>query len=322
MYSKASSIVLATILVFGLLPAHAATEENKNPYVREGSIGKASTQTKIIAKPFTTVKVRDWVGHKVIFLPRSKSSQRYGYLSWRPADISMEDYVRSGQIGVPYSVLAGKTAQVIGVDSSEDSTATLTVRLDDGTEYICETGYSEEVDDLALLNDLAEAKRRFRGKPLWILTDTILTMNAQTEELGAVKVAKTSKVQVVDVVAGSFSHCPIRFIVKALSGKEGYVDVHISDTNVPEILREFDRFSDTFLTEDPRKTRKWSSKVWSAIEKGRVILGMTKEQAKFAWGAPKSINRTTTRGQSTEQWVYGIGTYLYLRNGIVTAIQD
>jgi len=322
MSHKVSLVILATTLVFISFPAHAATGENKNPYVREGSIGQTSTPSTKTAKPFTTIRLRDWVGNKVIFLPRSKSLQPFGYQMWRPAGISMEEQALSGQMSIPYHVLAGKTAQVVSVDTSKGSSRKITVRLIDGTEYICENIYEDVVPEVTLLNDLAEARRRFREKPLWILDGAILTLNAQSGKIGAVEVPRTSKVHVVDVVASDTESCPIRFIVRSRSGREGYVDVHISNTNVSDLFHQYDRFSDTFLTEDPRKTRKWSSRVWSAIEKGHVLVGMSIEQVKFAWGAPKSINRTTTRSHSTEQWVYGPGAYLYLRSGIVTAIQD
>lgn len=40
------------------------------------------------------------------------------------------------------------------------------------------------------------------------------------------------------------------------------------------------------------------------------------------WGKPSKINRTITRNGTHEQWVYGDNNYLYLDNGIVTAIQN
>lgn len=43
---------------------------------------------------------------------------------------------------------------------------------------------------------------------------------------------------------------------------------------------------------------------------------------KSSWGKPKEIHRTTTSHGTHEQWVYGDGNYLYIDNGIVTAIQN
>lgn len=54
----------------------------------------------------------------------------------------------------------------------------------------------------------------------------------------------------------------------------------------------------------------------------RVGIGYTKDQCRFAWGAPECINRTTNRYGVSEQWCYGSGNYLYFDDGILTTIQN
>jgi hypothetical protein len=52
-------------------------------------------------------------------------------------------------------------------------------------------------------------------------------------------------------------------------------------------------------------------------------IGMTADQVlETIWGKPKDINKTTTANGVNEQWVYGNGKYVYLEDGIVTAIQE
>lgn len=53
-------------------------------------------------------------------------------------------------------------------------------------------------------------------------------------------------------------------------------------------------------------------------------IGMTAKQVieKTNWGEPESVNRTATQYGVEEQWVYGLGTYLYFKNGRLTAIQN
>lgn len=66
-------------------------------------------------------------------------------------------------------------------------------------------------------------------------------------------------------------------------------------------------------------------------------IGMTEEQVLISrWGRPYSVNRTTTARGMHEQWIYRSvdqsrttgkhevhrDTYVYLRNGVVYAIQD
>lgn len=53
----------------------------------------------------------------------------------------------------------------------------------------------------------------------------------------------------------------------------------------------------------------------------RVVVGMTAAQVRQAWGEPQSINRTQSARGTEEQWVYGLGYYVYVFNGVVTAVQ-
>lgn len=50
---------------------------------------------------------------------------------------------------------------------------------------------------------------------------------------------------------------------------------------------------------------------------------MTAEEVRQStWGEPDDINKTTTKYGVSEQWVYGGGKYIYLDDGVVTAIQE
>lgn len=52
-------------------------------------------------------------------------------------------------------------------------------------------------------------------------------------------------------------------------------------------------------------------------------IGMSETDVKLSsWGNPDSINKTKTENGVHEQWVYGNGRYIYLDNGVVTAIQE
>lgn len=58
-------------------------------------------------------------------------------------------------------------------------------------------------------------------------------------------------------------------------------------------------------------------------EKKEPAIGMTAEQVeKSTWGKPKKINKTTYSWGVSEQWVYPNYRYIYLEDGIVTAIQE
>lgn len=58
------------------------------------------------------------------------------------------------------------------------------------------------------------------------------------------------------------------------------------------------------------------------IIKKQVVIGMSDEMCRYAWGKPLRINTTIVEGLKSEQWVYSLYSYLYFDNGILTAIQN
>jgi hypothetical protein len=67
--------------------------------------------------------------------------------------------------------------------------------------------------------------------------------------------------------------------------------------------------------------RGWPVHIRDAVLREQVLVGMTPSQVIEAWGPPLRMVETVTAAGRSEQWVYGIGTYVHLTNGIVTAIQ-
>lgn len=52
-------------------------------------------------------------------------------------------------------------------------------------------------------------------------------------------------------------------------------------------------------------------------------IGMTADEVrKSTWGNPSKINKTTIAYGVREQWIYSLNRYIYLEDGIVTAIQE
>tara|TARA_R110000824_G_scaffold384276_1_gene578167 strand:+ start:415 stop:909 length:495 start_codon:yes stop_codon:yes gene_type:complete len=57
----------------------------------------------------------------------------------------------------------------------------------------------------------------------------------------------------------------------------------------------------------------------TAIGQKKIMIGMTKDQAKLSWGNPRKINKSS---YGPEQWVYRRGSstqYIYFEDGVVTA---
>lgn len=59
-----------------------------------------------------------------------------------------------------------------------------------------------------------------------------------------------------------------------------------------------------------------------AVRTHVVLVGMTEDEARLAWGQPDHVNTTETQYSFTEQWVYPYGRYVYVEHGVVTAIQE
>ncbi len=108
--------------------------------------------------------------------------------------------------------------------------------------------------------------------------------------------------KIVDVVVVGDQ---IKFVIQKTTGES------FTDNRLP---------SDVYFTRDPRQI--FSARAWAYIERSKVFVGMTKDQALASWGRPERINRTLTRGGVSEQWVYGLSTYLYFTNGKLTAAQN
>lgn len=68
--------------------------------------------------------------------------------------------------------------------------------------------------------------------------------------------------------------------------------------------------------------RKYGKQTAGLILAGKVRIGMTREMCREAWGSPDDINRSSGSWGVHEQWVYGLGSYLYFENGILSSIQN
>ncbi|MDP4903743.1 MAG: hypothetical protein NWR37_02470 [Algoriphagus sp.] len=58
------------------------------------------------------------------------------------------------------------------------------------------------------------------------------------------------------------------------------------------------------------------------VAKGQIWIGMTEQMLIDSWGWPDDINTTVTRYGSRKQFVYGLGQYVYVENGIVDTWQN
>jgi hypothetical protein len=58
-----------------------------------------------------------------------------------------------------------------------------------------------------------------------------------------------------------------------------------------------------------------------AVANGRVMVGMTTDEVRKAWGQPAKIDHETNQQGHCEQWVYPYGSIIYFVNGRAVSVQ-
>ena len=66
----------------------------------------------------------------------------------------------------------------------------------------------------------------------------------------------------------------------------------------------------------------WNNRMINLIKEEKIVIGMTRLQARTSWGEPKKINESIGSYGIHEQWVYDDGNYIYFENNKLTNIQS
>lgn len=299
-------IIISLALLYSTLLA-------QNSFILDDSIGTVKTEIEETeSELFAYIPIKDWQGLRFIFLPKPKSLQKYGYLDFytkadRYYEASYDEYV-------------GRIIEVIEVEY-QNGLWEVMFKTEDTQEVLLAIAYSDSINDIGLVSDIENARNKWAGKVLWINKTKISTYNSDSGEIGSISTKKLSPVKVKNIVAGWDNYSPVRLILETNDGKTGFLDVNVSGTNISKTLKDNFRFKDYFYEVNPRTTYDWKEKVWNAIERESVFVGMTKEQVKISWGEPENINKTIATYGTREQWVYS-SNYLYFEENKLTSIQS
>jgi hypothetical protein len=253
--------------------------------------------------PFPYHPIGSWVGKRFIFLPKPKGSESGTY----------EDFSRL----VTHQKYSGRVARVVSANDSGASAFIEFQMEDDGERLrVFTVANKESVRGMALIDDIENARKQWAGKTVW---GKMLMISSYDEQSGAITMTTVKKfgpLKVVDVVPGWDEEKPARFKLETPDGKQGFVDLNLSGTNVQKEVRYLSRFEDHLMAENPRLKYKWKADVWSTIEKGQIYPGMTEEQVKMSWGEPEKITRTA----AGEVWTYTSGALVF-KKGILSGSQ-
>jgi hypothetical protein len=276
------------------------------PETRQNITPEKKSETKPVEAapaPFPYQPIGSWAGKRFIFLPKPKGAEAGTY----------EDFSRV----ITYQKYGGRVARIVSADDSGSSAYIEFEMEDDGERLrVFTVAGKESVRGVALVDDIENARKQWAGKTVW---SKMLMISSYDEESGAVTMTPVKKfgpLKVVDVVPGWDEEKPVRFKLETPDGKQGFVDLNLSGTNVPKEVRLQSRFEGHLMAENPRLKYKWGAGVWSAIEKGQVYAGMTEEQVKMSWGEPEKITRTA----AGEVWTYPSGALVF-RKGVMTGSQ-
>ena len=289
----------ALVAIFSVV-ALAQPETRQNITTEKKS---ESNPVEAASTPFPYHPIGSWVGKRFIFLPKPKGSESGTY----------EDFSRL----VTHQKYSGRVARVVSANDSGASAFIEFQMEDDGERLrVFTVANKESVRGMALLDDIENARKQWAGKTVW---GKMLMISSYDEQSGAITmtvVKKLGPLKVVDVVPGWDEEKPARFKLETPDGKQGFVDLNLSGTNVQKEVRYLSRFEDHLLAENPRLKYKWKADVWSAIEKGQVYAGMTEEQVKMSWGEPEKITRTA----AGDVWTYTSGALVF-KKGILSGSQ-
>lgn len=208
-----------------------------------GRVEELVSVEKADLESFSTKPIQSWVGLRFVFLPKQRMFQRYGYQSVHP--------VNNDRQSLPYEKYRGKIAVVKKITPFTYGWRVL-LAIEGTNELVQADAYKGTVQGIAPLSDIENARAKYKGKTL-LARGAMYTYNEELDETGVISLMRPTQVKVVDVVPGWEANSPVRFVLEAPNGFNGYIDVHMSDTNIADTLRQYNRFEDVF---NPEKTRK------------------------------------------------------------------
>lgn len=319
-------------------------------------IEKTTPQARIMApydslSNITRANLSSLAGQKVQVLPQNKNSsldldQGRTLYKGRPSNWSTKNTLvvnpdtRFTYYCSKFGTLDNEVFEIVGVDSiKSEYTDTkyfyLKVKNEryPSTHYLevgmCSDGYLNDLHpfDLIILGYFEKLKERSKGKKfvnkypdnhsLYGLSEVVFKLS-DGKPLTAIPENHVWEVSDIAFVQTD-NYTGISYILDSPSIKDVFCRLGTSD------LQPYDEF-----VAEQKRTKDWENSMirkygrtnGNLIIQGKVKLGFSKEMCKEAWGEPERINKSTGSWGTHEQWIYGLGSYLYFENGKLTSIDN
>lgn len=218
--------------------------------------------------------------------------------------------------------LAGRVLKYNGYSTGDiyDNRQTVNILFNDainGRTYLYRTG--KTIDEfhpafsIPMLIDMdmvQHIERQIKGKDFYIRTP--IWYDRDNEQM----MTGRHFIQVcIDSVLPGNSVMPLRVLFTTIDKGEKAM-VWMSDNVSVMHGRDFDAM---FVASNPRLSYPTITDAnWELITRGRVVVGMTKEECRLSLGTPRHINERPDQAGMREYWYYDGGSYLFFVDGLLS----
>ena len=262
----------------------------------------------VLPQPFSA-----WNPGKEFLITDSRISMIFGVSGSSEIFVPGDTLVYTGYSEVESPT--GKAVELIFRNKKNPNGNSLSYRINSPLK---EFSQREEVDvpftvELSVANTV---RNKIEGETVYILTSRWLD-----SKFNYVTRLKFIPIKIIKVEAG-IPDLPVR--IEFLPTNEPTLQdqtysVYMSVGGGPKATRNFETL---FSLTDPHKKYTWiTDENWELIKNNRVSLGMTRDEARLALGAPIDVDRGHDYSSTYERWVYDGGVYLIFRDGILESFR-
>jgi hypothetical protein len=301
---KLSALITATLLVAGCIaPARRESPVHENtqriPADSAGdrrplSSGRAKRPTSPLPTQPAALPVAQWTGERFVLLeilPAFRANGHHLYASINlDTETSPDTDIAHSSNRLRHDLFAGRHALVEAVAPLDNGEYLLTFRLDTLNLFAYAATRGETVEGIARSLDLDAARRQWVGKTIYSKRRIIDRYDAKTGAFANTKVSVRAPLRVHAVRWGTtpLPPKPLWLMVVTDAGDSGFIPINQSWTNVSKQARaDHAPWESEVFARDPEALYDWDPYVWESIDKHSIFIGMTLDQVRMSWQAPR-----------------------------------